>query len=141
MLSLLRLSQHDSEVFLKFKQVLIDRTVVPTCPENVAKDVRFDVERLYAGYFPLQASHDVCFELARVCMGMRDHAAAVEFFSKSSELCGQHHVTFHNMGICYYFINDRASAQACFRQALGLRPDYTESRPWLAKVAALERLT
>ena len=92
-LALLRLSQHDSEVFLKFKQVFIDRTVAPSCPENMAKDVRFDVASVYAGYFPLQASHDVCFELARVCMGMRDHASAVEFFRRSHELCGAHHVT------------------------------------------------
>ena len=83
--------------------------------ENVAKDVRFDVASVFAGYFPLQASHDVCFELARVCMGMRDHASAVEFFRRSHELCGAHHVTWHNMDICYHFIGERESAAACFR--------------------------
>jgi hypothetical protein len=133
-LSLLRLSQHDSEVFLKFKQVLIDKTVAPSCPENLAKDVRFDVERVYAGYFPLQSTKDVNFDLGRVCMGMRDYPAAIEFFNKSNELCGQHHVTWHNMGICYFFCSDISSASSCFTQALALNAEYAESRRWLDRM-------
>ena len=133
-LALLRLSQHDSEVFLKFKQVFIDKSVVPQCPENQAKDLRFDVERVYAGFFPLQASHDVNFELARICMGMRDHAAAVDFFNQSNKIAGEHHVTWHNIGICLYFLNDHTASIYAFTRALSMNPSYGESSSWLSKV-------
>lgn len=134
-LALLRLSNHDAEVFLKFKQVFIEKVASSSCPDNVQRDVRGDLERVYAGYYPLQTTKDVCFELARVCMGLKDYAAAVEFFGKSNELCGQHHVTWHNLGICYYHCGENPSAIQCFKQALALRSDYGESRLWLDKVS------
>lgn len=133
-LALLRLSQHDSEVFLKFKQVFIDKSVVPQCPENQAKDLRFDVERVYAGFFPLQLSHDVNFELARICMGMRDHASAIEFFNQSNKIAGEHHVTWHNLGICFFFLNDHTASTNAFTRALSMNPNYSESANWLSKV-------
>jgi hypothetical protein len=138
-LALLRLSQHDSEVFLKFKQVFIDKSVVPQCPENQAKDLRFDVERVYAGFFPLQSSHDVNFELARICMGMRDHTAAIEFFNQSNKIAGEHHVTWHNLGICFFFLNDLTSSINAFTRALSMNPSYVESQSWLTKVQQTQK--
>ena len=47
---------------------------------------------------PLVPSKDVCFELGRLLMGLREYATAIEFFNKSNELCGQHHVTVRSCG-------------------------------------------
>lgn len=102
-LALLRLAGHDTDVFLKFKGTLIEKT--PSAPaDTVLRDVRADVERLYAGYYPLQRSKDVCFECGRLLMSMRDYPTAVEFFAKSNELCGAHHITWHNMGMCHFYM-------------------------------------
>jgi len=93
LLALLRLANHDAEVFYKFKQVLIDKSAYPQVHDNLARDVRGDVDRVYASHFPLVPSKDVCFELGRMLMGLRDYASAIEFFNKSHETCGAHHIT------------------------------------------------
>ena len=93
-LALLRLANHDAEVFAKFKGVLIDKAAGPGAPDNTQRDVRGDVDRVYAAYYPLTPAKDTCFELGRVLMSLRDYATAVEFFNKSTELCGAHHVTW-----------------------------------------------
>jgi tetratricopeptide (TPR) repeat protein len=102
-LALVRLANHDADVFYKFKRTLIEQT--PAAPaDTVLKDVRADVDRLFAANYPLQRGKDVCFECGRLLMGVRDYAAAADFFHRSNELCGEHHVTFHNMGICYFYL-------------------------------------
>jgi len=93
LLALLRLANHDAEVFYKFKQVLIDKSAYPQVHDNLARDLRGDVDRVYASHFPLVPSKDVSFELGRMLMGLRDYASAIEFFNKSHETCGAHHIT------------------------------------------------
>ena len=46
MLALLRLGNHDSDVFFKFKQVLIDKVSFPYSTELVQHDVKNDVEKV-----------------------------------------------------------------------------------------------
>ena len=91
--------------------------------------------QIESAYYPLQASKDVCFELGRLLMGLKDYASAVEFFKRSNEACGEHHVTWHNMGICYYYIDSLSNSIKCFRHSLDLKADYKEARDWLAKVS------
>lgn len=46
-----------------------------------------------------------------------DYNSAIQYFSKSNELCGEHHVTWYNIGICYYYM-------VCFSLApLGTKDD------------------
>ena len=75
-LALLRLANHDAEVFAKFKAVVIDKAGAPGAAENTQRDVRGDVDRIYAAYFPLVPSKDTCFELGRVLMSLRVSARA-----------------------------------------------------------------
>lgn len=88
-LSLLRLSGGDSDVFYKFRhvriacpacrilashaavQVFIDKTAYPHASENVIRDMRRDIDAIARTYYPLQQSKDVCFELGRMFMNMK----------------------------------------------------------------------
>lgn len=47
-LALLRLGNHDSDVFYKFKQVLIDKVMFPYSTELVQMDVQGDIEKVCA---------------------------------------------------------------------------------------------
>lgn len=133
-LALLRLGGHDSEVFYKFKQALIDKTMYPYAADNVQKDTRADIDLIEETYYPLQASKDVCFEIGRLLMGLKDYRSAISFFERSNEVCGQHHVTYHNLGICCYYLNDLPSALKCFDASLELKGDYADALSWRAKV-------
>ncbi len=87
-------------------------------------------------YYPLQASKDVCFEIGRLLMGLKEYVLAVDFFRRSHEACGEHHVTWHNTGICFYYLDNYAAASKAFQRSLTLKPDYREAQSWLAKVTA-----
>jgi Tfp pilus assembly protein PilF len=96
--------------------------------------VRTAAAQVFREYYPLQQSKDVCFEIGRLLMGLKEYVLAVEFFRRSHEACGEHHVTWHNMGICYYYLDNFAAATKAFRQSLTLKPEYKEAQTWLAKV-------
>lgn len=134
-LAVLRLSNYDAHVFFKFRDTIVVKSAQPSAGDSVQHDVRNDVERIYASYYPLEEGKDVCFELGRLLMGLRDYATAIDFFSHSVEVCGQHHVTYHNMGLCYYYMDELERALACFKRSLHMKPDYGEARLWWEKTA------
>lgn len=134
-LSLLRLSGYDSDVFYKFKQFLIDKVGHPYASEKIQQDVRRDIAEIYDCYYPLSKSKDVAFEIGRLYMSMKDYKNAMKFFIDSLKDCGQHHVTHYNLGICHYYIGDFASALGSFNMSIEIKPDYHEAREWRNRMA------
>jgi hypothetical protein len=151
-LSLLRLSNHDSDVFLKFRGVMQAATeppeghgvgaaaagppppVLPANADPMLRDLAGDVDRVFSAYYPLQPGKDVCFELARLLMNVRDYAPALKNFARSRAFCGDHHVTAHNEGLCYVALGDLPAAAAAFRDCLAKAPEYEDARNMLARV-------
>eukprot|EP00611_Tribonema_gayanum_P026583 TRINITY_DN6367_c0_g1_i2.p2 TRINITY_DN6367_c0_g1~~TRINITY_DN6367_c0_g1_i2.p2 ORF type:complete len:347 (+),score=100.83 TRINITY_DN6367_c0_g1_i2:911-1951(+) len=134
-LAVVRLSQHDPDVFYKFKQAFIDKA--PHASEKLQNDIRHDMRRVYSCYYPLLPSKDVAFELGRIYMGLKDFAQAVELFSDSQKHCGVHHVSWYNMGVCHYYLNQLDAAAHCFDESLALCPDYPDALKWRRKVEHL----
>lgn len=116
-------------------QLFIDGSAYPHIHDNLARDVRGDVDRVFASFYPLVTGKDVCFELGRALMGLRDYASAIEFFNRSNETAGPHHITWHNAGICFFYLGDFDSALECFRACLELAPEYAEARLWWDRAA------
>ncbi|KAG5182722.1 hypothetical protein JKP88DRAFT_269854 [Tribonema minus] len=131
-LAVVRLSQHDPDVFYKFKQAFIDKA--PHASEKLQNDIRHDMRRVYSCYYPLLPSKDVAFELGRIYMGLKDFAQAVELFSDSQKHCGVHHVSWYNMGVCHYYLNQLDAAAHCFDESLALCPDYPDALKWRRKL-------
>mmetsp|Transcript_27315 Transcript_27315/g.48293 ORF Transcript_27315/g.48293 Transcript_27315/m.48293 type:complete len:577 (+) Transcript_27315:113-1843(+) len=129
-LSLLRLSGYDSDVFYKFKQFLIDKVGHPYASEKIQQDVRRDIRQIYDCYYPLSKSKDVAFEIGRLFMSMKDYKAAMQYFIDSLRDCGEHHVTHYNLGLCHNYVGDFPSALSAFNKSLAIKPDYHEAREW-----------
>ena len=51
----------------------------------------------------LVLNKDVSFELGRLMMGLEEYDAALALFRDSRRLCGEHHVSWYNCGICYFY--------------------------------------
>ncbi|CAM9586941.1 unnamed protein product, partial [Ectocarpus fasciculatus] len=133
-LALLRLSQHDPDVFYKFKQqVFIDKG--PYAGEKLQNDIRRDVKLVHELYFPLQPSKDVAFEIGRIFMGLKDFDSAAELFRDSQRYCGVHHVSWYNMGVCFFYLHHLDQAEKCFSESLALCPDYPDAIKWRQKLA------
>jgi tetratricopeptide (TPR) repeat protein len=135
-LAVVRLSQHDPDVLYKFKQVFIDK--VPHASDKLQSDIRHDMQKVYACYFPLLPSKDVSFEIGRIYMGLKDFEIAVGFFKASQVHCGVHHVSWYNMGVCHYYLNELDSAAKCFDESLALCSDYPDAIKWRRKVDHLK---
>ncbi len=133
-LTALRMSCWDSEVFLKFKQTLIERA--PAAGEKLQADLYRDCSNVMERHFLLSQDKDVSFEVGRICMGLRRYAEAINLFLASSRQTGEHQVTTYNMGICLFHVKAYAASSACFRRALTLKPDYKDAATWLARVGA-----
>ena len=77
---------------------------------------------------------DIAFEIGRFYYGIRDYANALHYYSISIETVGDHHVTFHNQGLCHYSLGRMEVALTHFRKALAMNADYEKARSWIEKV-------
>ncbi|KNB43254.1 hypothetical protein JH06_4312 [Blastocystis sp. subtype 4] len=138
-ISVLRLARFDTDVFMKFKQVLIERGGYAGSSPATRKDILFDLSGVRSQYYPIKSTYDVCFELARIHMGIKEYDTAIKLFSDSNANCADHHVTWHNMGMCYEYKEDIENAKKCYQKSLELKPSYRESKLRLSKLATEPR--
>lgn len=131
-LALIRLSRYESEVFYKFKQVLVDH--IPYASDRLQTDFKSDIMHIAENFYPLSASKDVDFDLGRLSMGLRDYETSIRLFKKSIDLCGEHYVTWHNLGICYYYMDDMKESMNSFNRCLEIQPEYQDAKSWRARV-------
>lgn len=43
-------------------------------------------------------------------------------------------VTYHNMGVSYYYLQDYTNARECFKKSLKLKASYRDAQVWLERV-------
>lgn len=133
-LAVLRLSLWDSDVFFKFKQVFIEQT--PNASERLKLDVWHDLCAVADRYYALHPSKDIAFELGRIAMALQRYKEAIALFEASQRQAGEHHVTWYNQGICYWYLSQFKLSHACFQRSLALRPDYADAVSWRVRVEA-----
>ena len=76
----------------------------------------------------------MAFEIGRFFYGIRDFAKALRYYTISSETIGEHHVTFHNMGLCFYSLHMPQDAAEHFQKSINLNANYAKAQSWLQKV-------
>jgi len=131
-LSVIRAAQWDSDVFYKFKGTVLAKSTA--APDKVKADLYRDVQRILATYYPLQPSKDISFELARVLMGLGRYEESVQLFQRSTDECGEHHVTWYNVGLCEFHRGNFERAIELFELSLKQSSGkYDNARSWLAK--------
>ncbi|RHY61966.1 hypothetical protein DYB38_009847 [Aphanomyces astaci] len=99
-LALMKLSFYDADLFYKFRDVLLDQS--PAAPAKVKVDVMVCLNKTWTHYYQLDKEKDIAFEIGRVYYGMREYDHALQFYTRSLDEMGKHHVTYHNMGLCFY---------------------------------------
>ena len=107
---LLRLSRGDADVFWKYR----DRLLAQPSSAGNRGNVRIDLGLIRDHITHSKGSNDVCFELGRLYMGIGDYETALELFEESNDMVSPHHVTWFNMGVCSYFLEDLEQAKRYF---------------------------
>ncbi|ETV73365.1 hypothetical protein H257_11873 [Aphanomyces astaci] len=133
-LALMKLSFYDADLFYKFRDVLLDQS--PAAPAKVKVDVMVCLNKTWTHYYQLDKEKDIAFEIGRVYYGMREYDHALQFYTRSLDEMGKHHVTYHNMGLCFYSTRRLQDAQQCFEAATELNSCYQKAATWLQRVTA-----
>ncbi len=130
--SLLKLGDWDCDVFFKFKDAILSGA--PNCGQKLRNDLCRGMPRLWEHYYQLDMDKDIAFEIGRFYYGIRDYAPALKFYELSVTLIGEHHVTFHNQGLCHYSLGRLDTALDFFKRALSMNEKYEKARSWIEKV-------
>ena len=130
--AILKLSDWDPDVFFKFRDTLLSQT--PTCGQKLRNDLCRGIPRLWTNYYILDTDKDIAFEIGRFYYGIRDYENALKYYKESVIGVGEHHVTFHNQGLCYYSLGHLEHALENFNKALSMCADYEKARSWIEKV-------
>ena len=56
------------------------------------------------------------------------------YYEDSTKHIGEHHVTYHNQGLCYYSLAKYESAMHFFEKAMSMNADYDKARSWYERV-------
>ncbi|CAM9368815.1 unnamed protein product, partial [Chrysoparadoxa australica] len=131
-LSLLKLGDWDPDVFFKFRDIILNQ--VPTAGHKLKKDLCRGIPRVWENYYALDKDKDIAFEVGRFYYGIKDYDQALRYYKESYHLLGEHHVTYHNMGLCFYSSGNYDEANRHFDLALGLNSSYQKSQLWKEKV-------
>mmetsp|Transcript_9939 Transcript_9939/g.12522 ORF Transcript_9939/g.12522 Transcript_9939/m.12522 type:complete len:171 (+) Transcript_9939:1-513(+) len=140
-LSLLRLSNWDPDIFYKFRDNIL--SFVSSAGTRLHADLYNSTTKLWDNYFHLgnyDSGKDIAFELGRLCYGLSLFEDALNYYQISLELYGNHHITFHNSGLCHYSLSNYESAKENFGWALDMKPDYEKSKTWLQRAEKESKL-
>eukprot|EP00605_Chrysophyceae_sp_TOSAG23-4_P002240 GSChrysophyteH1.ASY1.ANO1.2484.1 assembled CDS len=130
--ALLKLSDWDPDVFFKFRDVILNHA--PSCGQLLRNDLTRGIPRVWENYYLMDLEKDIAFEIGRFYYGIRDYTNALWYYMESTRTIGEHHVTFHNQGLCHYSKGNLDIALENFRKALGMNKDYEKARSWVEKV-------
>mmetsp|Transcript_30001 Transcript_30001/g.95877 ORF Transcript_30001/g.95877 Transcript_30001/m.95877 type:complete len:629 (-) Transcript_30001:233-2119(-) len=130
--ALLKLSDFDPDVFWKFRDTILN--ALNTCGEKLRADLGRGIPRVWDNYYLLDKDKDIAFEIGRFFYGIRNYRDALVYYAQSSTEIGEHHVTFHNMGLCYYSEGKLETSLEYFTKALEISPDYEKANSWKVRV-------
>lgn len=130
--SLLKLGDWDPDVFFKFRDTILNHA--PSCGIKLRNDLCRGVPRVWANNYMMDMDKDIAFEIGRFYYGIRDYERALFYYKESTATVGEHHVTYHNQGLCHYSLNQPETALTLFQKALSMNANYEKARSWIEKV-------
>ena len=105
-------------MFFKFKEAILNQA--PSCGNLLRNDLMRGVPRVWRNYYLMDLDKDIAFEIGRLYYGIRDYNNALTYYIESTRTIGEHHVTFHNQGLCHYSMGRLAVSLDLFKKALSL---------------------
>lgn len=130
--ALLKLSQWDPDVFFKFRDTILAHA--PNCGQKLRNDLTRGMPIIWNNYYLLDTEKDIAFEIGRYYYGIREYEKALWFYEESTKTIGEHHVTYHNQGLCHFSMGRLEIALTNFKKALDMNADYEKARSWVEKV-------
>eukprot|EP01029_Cantina_marsupialis_P009694 TRINITY_DN22489_c0_g1_i1.p1 TRINITY_DN22489_c0_g1~~TRINITY_DN22489_c0_g1_i1.p1 ORF type:complete len:522 (+),score=98.60 TRINITY_DN22489_c0_g1_i1:208-1566(+) len=128
----LRLSRRDPELIHDLQMGFLN-PVGPSSDQELNNRVLSDLSVSSLLCFSENSEIDCLFDIGRIRMKLKDYQGAIEAFITSLHLAGSHHITHHNIGMCYFFLKDYLKSKKSFEKSLMLKST-RESTIWLDRV-------
>ena len=90
-LSLMKLSGWDPDVFYKFRNVLSNQS--PTASAELKQDVKHGISLVWSNYYALDNEKDIAFEIGRLCYNLHEYDSALAYYAISVWDTGKHYIT------------------------------------------------
>lgn len=129
LISLLRYSAHDADVFLNFANEFTSQCVHPYLNPRTEHDLIADLEETFQNWYKLKKGEDVADACGHICMRLGRCDKALKFLQASVDLDveGTHPSTYINLASCYKVEGNFEAGLKCCDKALKLDPDYEQA--------------
>jgi tetratricopeptide (TPR) repeat protein len=133
-LALLRLSQWDSEIFLRNLPAFLNGA--DSFSELFKEELYWVICKVWEAYYPIGEEWDLAYYIGMLLYQMRYYARALEYLEHSLILYGQEVTTLHNMALCYVGMQQLDTAVAYVEKALALDPEFDAAKALRLKLQA-----
>ena len=120
LISYLRLSAWDSNIFLDCFSILVAR--VTEVSEQLKEELYYAIQHIWDAYYFIGEDSDLPFHLSILLYTMGYYSEAIKYLQFSLELYGEDINTFYNLAMCHYRLQDLESALNCIEKTLNLEP-------------------
>lgn len=121
--SLLRLANHDQDVFLRFAPVLTRKA--GRINREAQADLAHTLEQVWERYYPMTEDEPVAFTIGLVYHAMRRYDDARRYFERALEIEGDDAVTHYNIALCHEACGRLEPAIEAYERALARDRRYT----------------
>lgn len=129
LMSLLRYSAHDADVFLNFSNEFTSQCVHPYINPRTEHDLIADLEETFENWYKLKKGEDVADACGHICMRLGRCDKAMKFLQASADLDveGTHPSTYINLASCYKVEGNFEEGLKYCGKALKIDPNYTQA--------------
>ncbi|ANQ09308.1 Uncharacterized protein PCOAH_00034700 [Plasmodium coatneyi] len=122
LISLLRYSNHDSDVFYNIRNVFTSLINYPNINGRTEKDILLDIKECYDNYYSLKTDEDIADVCGHVCMKFGEFEKAIYYMKQSLRNFKQsrHSSTYINIASCYKVLRNYHKSIKFIRCAIKL---------------------
>jgi tetratricopeptide (TPR) repeat protein len=131
---LLRLSQWDHRTMCELSETMFDK--VGEASDAVKRQLRYTLSQVWSYYYPIGDVHDVAFCIGRFLYRLEHYRESLLFYHESLRQFGEHTTTHFNIGLCHFFLRERAQAIEHLERSLQLDVSNAGARSWLLQIRA-----
>lgn len=137
LLALIRLTRHDTTVFLRWLPEL--KRQAGGAPEPLQRELRGVAQRVWEEHYAIGSEPDLGFELGVLLAEAGDWGGAAAHYERSLATHGPDASCLFNLGLCLFHLGEPARALARFDAALALAPALEAAQVMRRKALAAAR--
>jgi len=121
-LTLLRLSNHDPDLFFRFRNTLLEKA--DNSP--YLKEILKELDLVWDHYYPngVHEEEYIAFSIGRIMFKSGEFGKALVYFEESLKIDQEDQATYYNIGLCKEYLGFPHEALMWYNKSLVKKPDF-----------------